>query len=242
MSAAMMVSDNATCFRGADNTINELNLKLNQTQVREHCQRYKVEWKFGPPGGPHHQGAVERMVQEVKKAMRHLVKADRLTFVEWETVFCKISGLINSRPLTAMSSSPLDHPPLTPNHFLIGRGDLNCPDIPCEDYKGDLRKRRELCNTMVEGFWRRWMEYTHKLAPRQKWQRSSDNVEENDIVLVIGDDRKRGSWKMAEVVRTQPGQDGLVRVVEVKYADGTRATRPITKLVSLMKRDERSDI
>ncbi|XP_011670916.2 uncharacterized protein LOC100893156 [Strongylocentrotus purpuratus] len=239
---AMMVSDNATCFRGADNTINELNLKLNQTQVREHCQRYKVEWKFGPPGGPHHQGAVERMVQEVKKAMRHLVKADRLTFVEWETVFCKISGLINSRPLTAMSSSPLDHPPLTPNHFLIGRGDLNCPDIPCEDYKGDLRKRRELCNTMVEGFWRRWMEYTHKLAPRQKWQRSSDNVEENDIVLVIGDDRKRGSWKMAEVVGTQPGQDGLVRVVEVKYADGTRATRPITKLVSLMKRDERSDI
>ncbi|XP_071959918.1 uncharacterized protein [Antedon mediterranea] len=53
-----------------------------------------VNWKFGPPGGPHHQGAVERMVQEVKKGRRHLVKADRLTFVEWETVFCQISGLI----------------------------------------------------------------------------------------------------------------------------------------------------
>ena len=67
---SLLVSDNGTCFRGADNTINELNLKLDQTRVREQCQRYNVEWKFGPPGGPHHQGAVERMVQEVKKGMR----------------------------------------------------------------------------------------------------------------------------------------------------------------------------
>ncbi|XP_063971215.1 uncharacterized protein LOC135157940 [Lytechinus pictus] len=166
---AMMVSDNATCFRGADNTINELNLKLNQTQVREHCQRFKIE-------------------------------------------------------------------------FLIGRGELTCPDIPCEDYKGDPRKRRELCNKMVDGFWHRWLGYIHKLTSRQKWQHSAENIEKNDIVLVIGDDKRRGSWKMAEVVDTKPGQDGLVRIVEVKFADGTCANRPITKLVSLMKREERSDI
>lgn len=64
-----------------------------------------MDWKFGPPGGPHHQGAVEPVVQEVKKAMRYLVKADRLTFTEWETVFGQISGLINSRHLTAKSLS-----------------------------------------------------------------------------------------------------------------------------------------
>ena len=171
------------------------------------------------------------MVQEVKKALQHLVKADRLTFVEWETVFGQILGLINSRPLTAMSSSPLDQSPLTPNHFLIGRGDLCCPDFPCEEYRGDLRKRRELCNTMVDGFWRRWMECTRKLTPRQKWQQSSDIVQEGDIVLVIGETKRRGSWKMAEVVEVHPGSDGLVRVVGVKFADGARAARPVTKLV-----------
>ncbi|XP_072048879.1 uncharacterized protein [Amphiura filiformis] len=149
---SLIVSDNGTCFRGANNTINELNLRLDHNELRSHCQRYNLEWKFGPPGGPHFQGAVERMVQEVKKGMRHLVKSDRLTFVEWETVFCQISGLINTRPLTAKSSSPLDHPPLTANHFLIGRGDLPCPAIPCEEYNGDLRKRRQICNAMVDGF------------------------------------------------------------------------------------------
>ncbi|XP_063962448.1 uncharacterized protein LOC135155912 [Lytechinus pictus] len=237
---SLLVSDNGTAFRGADNTINELNLKLNQTVLKDHCQRYNVQWKFGPPGGPHHQGAVERLVQEVKKGMRHLVKADRLTFVEWETVFCQISSLINGRPLTAKSSSPLDHPPLTPNHFLIGRGDLPCPEVPCEEYKGNHRKRREICNFMVDGFWRRWMECIHKLSPRQKWQKSAENLGERDIVLVIGENLKRGSWKMAEVTCVYPGKDDLVRVVDVRFADGTKLKRPVTKLVLLMKESERS--
>ena len=239
---SMLISDNATCFRGADNVINQLNLKLNQDQVRERCRKYNAEWRFGPPGGPHHQGAVERMVQEVKKGMRHLVTSDRLAFAEWETVFAQISGLINSRPLTAKSSSPLDHPPLTPNHFLIGRGDLPCPEVPCEEFKGDSRKRREVCNAMVDGFWRRWLDCIHKLSPRPKWHRSAENLEEHDVVLIIGEDKARGSWKMAEVVQLYPGKDDLVRVVDVKSADGVVAKRPVTKLILLMKKSERLDL
>ena len=238
----LLISDNATCFRGADNTMNDLNLKLDQAKVKEHSQLYKMDWKFGPPGGPHHQGAVERMVQEVKKAMKHLVKADRLTFAEWETVFCLISGLINSRPLTAMSSSPLDEPPLTPNHFLIGRGDLSSPDVPCEEYVGNPRKRRELCNSMVDGFWKRWMQCIHKLSPRKKWVKSTENLAKSDIVLVVGEDKKRGSWKMAEVVDIFSGEDDFVRVVDVRFADGHIARKPITKLILLMKNEERTDL
>ena len=239
---ATIISDNGTCFRGAHNTINELNLKLDRTAFREHCNRFRVQWKFGPPGGPHHQGAVERMVQEVKKAMRHLVKADRLSFPEWETILCQISSLINSRPVTAMSSSPLDHPPLTPNHFLIGRGDLSSPDVPCESYHGDLRKRRELCNALVDRFWMRWMDSIHKLTPRPKNQQSSDNLGKGDIVLVIGEDKRRGNWRMAEVTQTFAGTDHLVRVVEIRFAEGATAKRPVTKLILLMKGTERNDL
>ena len=238
---SLMVSDNGTNFRGADNEITELVQRLDHDQVQACAHRYNVTWQFGPPGGPHHQGAVERMVQEVKKSMKHMVKADKLPFVEWETIFCQISSLMNSRPLTVMSSSPLDEPPITPNHFLIGRGELPCPTIPFDDYRGNLRKRRELCNSMVDGFWKRWMTCLHKLSPRPKWNDVCDNISVRDVVLVVEDGVKRGLWKLAEIVKCYIGDDSYVRIVDVRFADGHTVKRPITKLILLMKGSDRSD-
>ena len=77
---SLIISDNSTCFRGADNEICDLNLRLNHDELYSHGLKIEIDWKFGPPGGPHHQGLVERMVQEVKKSMKHLVPTDKLTF------------------------------------------------------------------------------------------------------------------------------------------------------------------
>lgn len=65
--------------------------------------------------------------------------------------------LLNSRSIAAVSYFPLDGLPITTNYLLIGRGDLLSPRITCDEYGLNRRKRRELCNKMVDGFWRRWM-------------------------------------------------------------------------------------
>ena len=75
----------------------------------------------------------------------------------------------------------------------------------------------------------------------KKWKQPSENLQANYIVLVIGENKKRGFWKRAEVGSIHPGEDGFVRVVGVKLADGTRCTRPVTNIFILMKRDERSE-
>ncbi|XP_064643563.1 uncharacterized protein LOC135497662 [Lineus longissimus] len=237
---SLMLSDNATCFRGADKELRELGLKLDKDEIRS--ARLSIEWKFGPPDGPHHQGPVERIVQEVKRAMKVLVKTDKLTFVEWETVFAQISAVLNCRPLTAVSSSPLDDPPITPNHFLIGRGELPSPIVPCEPFAGNLRKRRQLCNEIVNNFWKRWITCIQKLSPRPKWSTEKENLEESDVVLVVDEKMKRGQWRMAEVINVYPGKDNHIRVVDVRFADGLVLKRPISRLILLMKASEREDI
>ena len=41
---AVMISDNATCFRGADNEIGKLCLRLDPSQIQSNTQRFKIEW------------------------------------------------------------------------------------------------------------------------------------------------------------------------------------------------------
>ena len=47
----------------------------------------------------------------------------------------------------------------------------------------------------------------------------------------MDDDNKR-TWSLARVTRVFPGDDGTVRVVEVKTKDG-HYTRPVAKICSL---------
>ena len=53
-----------------------------------------------------------------------------------------------------------------------------------------------------------------------------------DVVLLVDEQVKRGSWKMGRVVGTD-GSDGHVRGVSVRTADGKVFSRDRTKVVRL---------
>lgn len=56
------------------------------------------------------------------------------------------------------------------------------------------------------------------------------------IVLVIEDNLPPLTWKYGKVVKTYPGEDSLVRVVDVKTVSGT-FKRSISKLAPLPIKD-----
>ena len=55
------------------------------------------------------------------------------------------------------------------------------------------------------------------------------NFKVSELVLVADDDTRRSKWPLARVTKTMPGEDGVVRVVELKTKDGVY-TRPVLKL------------
>ena len=55
------------------------------------------------------------------------------TFEEYNTGLTQIEAVLNSRPLTAMTSDPSDLQTLTPGHFMTGSGLLTLPE---PDYRG----------------------------------------------------------------------------------------------------------
>jgi len=91
------------------------------------------------------------------------------------------------------------------------------------------------------------------LQPRQKWIATRRNLHVDDIVVVKDDNSPRNCWKIARVEETYPDDDGLVRKVRHKIADGnlddnggpkgpkTSLYRPVQKLVLLLPCEECED-
>ena len=67
------------------------------------------------------------------------------------------------------------------------------------------------------------------LLSRNKWYRVRENVQIGDLVLQVDPNHRRAQWKMAVIIDTYPGEDGLVRKVRIRTQTG-EYDRPIHKL------------
>ena len=170
----------------------------------------------------------------MKQLMKKIVGVHQLTFEELNTVAIEAEATLNSRPLLPVDSLPDDGVPvLTPGHFLIGRP-LRSPPLRTDvDPHISTLKRWNLCLKLSSELWKQWSsEYLQSLQKRAKWKKSMNNVKVGDIVLVKDEEFHHRSWPLARVVRTFPGGDGHVRVVEVRIGHKIY-TRPIHKMVPL---------
>ncbi|XP_077287536.1 uncharacterized protein LOC143912178 [Arctopsyche grandis] len=124
-------SDNATNFVGASRELVNLVKLIYERPHEEKLLRYVasegIRWKFNPPRAPHMGGLWEAAVKSMKIHLNKVLKATTLNFESFCTVLTQIEACMNSRPLSPLSSDPLDLLPLTPGHFLIGRSLLALP-------------------------------------------------------------------------------------------------------------------
>ena len=121
-----------------------------------------------------------------------------------------------------MSSDPNDLRPLTSGHFLIGGPLTSLPQEDLSDERPARLSSWQHAQQMRQHFWRRWhKEYLNELTVRSKWHSGSANIAMGAVVLIKEDNAPPLQWKLARVIETYPGNDGVVRVVSVKTADGT---------------------
>ena len=126
-----MWSDNAKTFKAASNEIQKLYSKretqsqamwdtLDQNRIESEFASKGIKWKF-TEWSPWRGGWWERFCRAVKEPLRKVMGKAPLTFTELNTLLVKIEGVINSRPLTAVSDHHRDPSPITPAHLAIGR-------------------------------------------------------------------------------------------------------------------------
>ena len=233
------VSDNGKMFKTAARAIHSL---MQHEEVKHYLNGRGAEWTFNIERAPWWGGFFEHMVRMSKRCLKKMIGRAQLTYDELVTALTEVEAVINSRPLTYISTEDLDEP-LTPAHLLIGRRLLSLPDhhVREDDFEvlpEHLTRRMIFLNKIIDQFWKRWRkEYLLELREAHRYGGRTLNTSPlapDDIVLVHDDNRPRGFWRLARVRSLIKGTDGQVRgaVLASLSAGGRRITlrRPLQRL------------
>jgi len=235
---ACMYSDNGSTFVGAHNQLKEVRDFLNshraQADIRQFLCEQETTWNFIPPNAPHFGGLWEAAVKAAKYHMARIIGSAHLTFEEIQTVLAEVEAILNSRPLTQLSSDPSDLAYLSPGHFLVGTA-MN--GLPCRDLC-DINENRltrwQRVNQIRQHFWKRWStEYLHSLQERSKWKVSKGTqLKPGQLVLIMQPGLAPMQWALGRVQEIHAGSDGVVRSATIRTVKGS-FVRPLSKLAIL---------
>lgn len=231
-------SDCGTNFVGANQAMNAFFKFLNEREFSNKVTKYLaqdgIKWNFIPPRSPHFGGLWESHVKIAKTQLKKVVGNAALNFEELTTVFTQIEACMNSRPLSPLSSDPLDFSPLTPGHFLTGESLIAFPEQDVREIKCNRINRYQYLKQLVQHFWDRWyLEYLSELNRRLKWKfKGGDNIKVGDMVILKDDHVPPLKWPLGRVESVFPGTDNIVRVVLVKTAKGS-FKRAVSKICVL---------
>ncbi|CAH2101038.1 unnamed protein product [Euphydryas editha] len=222
-------SDNGTNFHGADAELKKAALQATS----EEANIRTITWRYIPPGAPFMGGAWERLVRSVKTALTAVLQERSPQEEVLATLLAEAEYTVNSRPLTHVSVDIEDPEALTPNHILLG-GSARVP-LPGKFEDRDLigRPYWRAAQRLADQFWARWVrEYLPELQHRREPRGSGPAIAVGDVVLIVDGNLPRNTWPRGVVIATYPGQDGTVRVVDVRTSGGI-LRRPTKRLVQL---------
>ena len=217
----------------------EVEHSIREALLKDQCDL--IEFAFNPPHASLMGGIWERLIRNARSALTSLLltNGQQLDDELLITMMCEVEDIINSRPISVVDMSHTNEPePLTPTFLLTQKSRVVLP-FPGTFATPNIyaRQRWRRVQHLANVFWDRWRkEIVYAAQERRKWEKRAPNVEVDDIVLVMDDERPRSEWPLARVVATYPGNDDLVRRVRVRM-NGSDYERPVHRLVILLRRD-----
>ncbi|CAK9834532.1 hypothetical protein ANTRET_LOCUS11048 [Anthophora retusa] len=231
-------SDNGTNFVGAKNEIAQTHALLQSDEYKNKFRKFltqeNIEWHFSPPRSPHFGGLWEAAVRSFKKHLHKTIGDAMLTYEQFYTLIVEIEAILNSRPLTPISSDPNDFLALSPNHFLIGESLASLPEQNFVDTQTNKLSLWQHGQKIKQHFWRRWQtEYLQELHTRSKWHTGDGTkIKEGTLVTIRDENCPPLQWQLGRVVALHPGEDDVVRVATIQTPHGTYK-RALKKLAPL---------
>ncbi|XP_075253255.1 uncharacterized protein LOC142345059 [Convolutriloba macropyga] len=229
----LIISDNGSNFTSAKKMLDLNKINVDNDYIKSQLQQQNITWKLNPPLAPHFGGIWERLIQSAKRTLLIILGSQKLKAEIFQTIVAETEGLLNSRPITYVSSDTNDEEALTPNHFLLRRP--YSPLAPLTSTSRTFSKKEfSYTQTLLDHFWKRLQkEYTSDLISRPKWRTESEQLKEGDLVWLLHEFTPRGIWPMGRIAKCHNGLDGRARSFEIKTSAGV-LNRPAVKLAKVL--------
>ena len=237
-------SDRGTNFVGATDDLNIQAINVEDGPVGDFLCNKGTIWIFNPPHSSHMGGVWERMIGITRRILDSMlldISLKNLSHEVLATFMAEVCAIVNSRPITPISSDSEAPSFLSPSMLLTQKTgyDSFVYDHPaCDDIKFMYKAQWRHVQILSDMFWKRWKnEYLNTLQCRRKWNEDKPNIKKGDIILLKNDSDHRNNWPLGLVTNAIESQDGKVRKAEVKICkDGKSCTytRPITEMVLLV--------
>ncbi|XP_062585397.1 uncharacterized protein LOC134247072 [Saccostrea cucullata] len=234
-------SDRGTNFIGAAEEMKVNTIRVEKGPVQEFLETSGITWKFNVPHASHMGGIWERIIGITRRILDSMLLESRfkpLTHEVLVTFMCEVCAIINSRPITPISTDPEEPLVINPSMILTGKVDFLPVISHSLDIKDVHRAQWKHAQVLADIFWQYWKrEYLKTLQSRRIWKDRQPNVKPGDVVIVKDSAVHRNYWPMGIVEKTFASDDGLVRKVQIRVIrDGKPAffMRPVHELVVLL--------
>ena len=130
---------------------------------------------------------------------------------------------LNNRPLTHIEDD-FQYPILTSNSILLDRDTVMLEEDPEEeDDRNSWKKCRKYVVRCKDAAWRRWKrKYLTSLRERHNMTHKTKvvKIDIGDVVMIKGQDKTRGKWKIGIVNELYRGKDQEIRSVQIMTVKG----------------------
>ncbi|GBM43421.1 hypothetical protein AVEN_18595-1 [Araneus ventricosus] len=196
-------TDNATNFVESNSKLKKFYKLINfpDENLANYFTSEGIDWNFIPPKSPHFEGPWEAGVKSVKHHLKRIIGNLHFTYEEFETIMIQTEGILNSRPLTPLSSDEDNFDVLTPGHFLIGRPISSIPEPFLTDINENRLSRWQKTTKVVQLIWKKWKsDYLNTLQARSKWMAEKDDLIIGQMVLIKDDFLLINTWLLGRIL------------------------------------------
>ena len=195
--------------------------------------RMSITWQFNLSRAPWWGGQYERLIGVVKQALYKTIGNGLLSWTELENIILDVEVTLNNRPLGYVEDDDIQLPILTPNTLQFCQPNI-LPELQDHHVENpDLRKRAKHIWRCKVALWKRWSsEYLKALREPHNMKHGNKviSLKIGDVVIVRGEEKNRGKWKIGIVDWLIIGKDGVVRGAQLRVGAERTLERAVQHL------------